>query len=78
MDFSGFVAQNPDIFQKIAKVILGKDQVETKFKKLFLPEDNFNTVGEDLKEVLSPGIEHIKEYFDVVVYRIISNNQLEK
>lgn len=78
LDSSGFVAPDPDLFQKAAKVILGKDQVETNFKKLFLPEDSFNAVGEELKEALKPGIEHIKEHFDEVIYGNISNNQLEQ
>lgn len=77
LDSTGFVAEDPKIFQKVSDVLLGEDEVETNFTTLFIPEDSFNSVNEDIKEALDPALEYIKGFFDEVVYGNISDIGLE-
>lgn len=78
LDSSGFVAQDPEVFRKVANVILGADEKETPFKKLLVAEDSFNCVSQELKEALKPAVEHVKGFFDEVIYADISDVDLEQ
>ena len=78
LDSTGFVAQDTKIFQKVADVMLEEDQSETKFKRLFIPTDSFDSVDEEIKEALNRALKHIKGFFDQVDYEEISGGQLEE
>lgn len=78
LDSTGFVAQDTEIFQKVADVMLGADASEIKFKRLFIPEDSFDSVDPEIKEALEPALNHIKGFFDQVDYGEISNGKLEE
>ena len=77
LDSSGFVAEDPEIFRKVSDVLLGEDEVKTDFKKLFIAEDSFNSVNQDVQEALKPAVDHIKSFFDKVTFGKISNTSLE-
>ena len=77
LDSSGFVAKDPEIFQKVSDVILGEDKVKTNFKKLLLPKDSFSSVNQDIKDALEPAVEHIKGFFDEVIYDEIADVNLD-
>lgn len=59
MDVLAYMAKDTDVFKKISKVILGEDEKETKYKKLIIAEECFNTVDKDVKKALQPAVNFI-------------------
>lgn len=78
LDSTGFVAQDTQIFQKVADVMLGEDKVKGQFKKLFVPTDSFGVIDEEIKVALDPALAHIKTFFAEVEYGEISNGKLDE
>lgn len=78
LDSSGFVAEDPEIFQKVSNVLLGEDDVTTDFKKLFIAEDSFSAVNQEVQQALKPAVDHIKGFFDEVTFGRISDTALKE
>lgn len=78
MDVLAYVANNPDVFRKISKIILGEDKKKSKFKKLIIAKDCFNSVDIDVKEALNPAIEYIGDNVSSVESLDISLDGLDK
>lgn len=66
MDVLGYVAKNPDVFQRISRVLLGEDTKPYQFKRLLVAEDCFDAVNEDVNQALQPAIDFIKGHFETV------------
>jgi amidase len=64
MDVLGYVANDPDVFTEVSKVLLKEDQEKTTFKSLYVATDCFDTVDADVKEALLPAVEFIKTQLD--------------
>lgn len=60
MDVLGYVAEDPKIFQQVSDVLLGPDQEELELIDVYIAEDGFNSVDEDVRLALQPALDKIK------------------
>lgn len=59
MDVLGFLANSPDVFKKVGRVMLGEDKNPTKIKRLLIAKDCMDAVDKDVAAALQPAIDHI-------------------
>ena len=78
MDVFGYMASDPDIFQKVSRVMLGEDPQPVKFTKLIIAKDCFNAVNPQIFTDLKPAIDHIAANLASVEEREISPDGLDK
>lgn len=78
MDVLAYVANDPEIFKRVSKVMLGEDKAPVKFKKLIIAKDCFDSVNIDVKQALKPAINYIGENLSSVEEINISLDGLDK
>lgn len=59
MDVLGFMGASPEVFKRVAPVILGEDEKPTQIKRLLIAKDCMAAVDKDVVEALKPAVEHI-------------------
>lgn len=71
MDVLGYVAADPDIFERVSDVLLKDDAKTVSFKKLYIAKDAFESTDKDVQDALMPAVDHMKtlvnEVYDVTV-----------
>ncbi|WP_018659817.1 amidase [Allofustis seminis] len=69
MDVLGYVASEPDVFEKVSALLLGKDSEDFTLKTLVVATDAFDMLGAEEKEAVKPAIKTISKHFDEVIYQ---------
>lgn len=77
MDVLGYVAKETDVFQKVSQVLLGEDEFSTEFSKLFIPDDLFEAVNEDVQEALNPALNKISDKVTSVEHITLAEEGLD-
>lgn len=58
-DMPGFMAASPEVFKKVAGVLLGEDEKPTKITKLLIAKDCMDAVNPDVSASLKPAVEFL-------------------
>lgn len=59
MDVLGYVASKKEVFRDVSEVLLGEDASEVKLNKLYIVDDAFETVDQDVQEAFKEVITEI-------------------
>lgn len=78
MDVLGFLANSPDTFKKVGRVMLGEDEKPNKVKRLLIAKDCMDSVDKDVVDALQPAIEHIGAALGDVREVTVSKEGLDK
>jgi amidase len=78
MDVLGYMANSPDVFRKVSKVLLGEDSTKVEFKKLLIAKDCFDVVNPNVYKDLKPAIDHIGKHLAAVEEVVVSPEGLDK
>ena len=77
-DMPGFMAASPEIFRKVAEVLLGTDEKLERVKRLVIAKDCFEAVNQNVAEALKPAVDYLKENMDEVKEVIVSKEGLKE
>ncbi len=77
-DMPGFMAASPEIFRKVAEVLLGTDEKPERVKRLVIAKDCFEAVNQNVAEALKPAVDYLKENMDEVKEVIVSKEGLKE
>ncbi|MCL2000083.1 MAG: amidase [Planctomycetes bacterium] len=78
MDVVGFMADHPEIFKRVGKVLLGEDTVVSRPAKLLIAEDCFEAVNVDVREALQPAVKVVGNAVGSVEKIRLSKEGLDK
>lgn len=78
MDVLGFLANTPDTFKKVGRVMLGEDEKPYKVKKLLIAKDCIDSVDRGVAEALQPALEHIGKHVEEVKEVTVSREGLDR
>lgn len=78
MDVLGFLANSPDTFKKVGRVMLGEDEQPTKIRRLVIAKDCMEAVDMDVASTLEPAIAHIADHVDEVVEVNVAKEGLDE
>lgn len=77
-DMPGFMAASPEIFKKVAEVLLGADEKPAKVKRLLIARDCFEAVNQDVAEALRPAVSYLGENLEEVREVTVSKEGLSE
>ena len=59
MDVLGYMAREPEVFRRVAPVMLGEDEKKVKPRKVYIAADNFGVLDEDVQKAFRPVIDWV-------------------
>lgn len=59
MDVLGFMGNNPDVFRRVAPVMLGEDKDPHPVRRVLIAEDLFASVDQNVADTLKPAVDYI-------------------
>jgi len=59
MDVLGYVARDPEVFDKVSSLLLGQDPEDTPFDKVYIAKDAFDAVDGEVQKALEPAVRQI-------------------
>ena len=78
MDVLGYVANTPDTFKKVSKVLLGEDKKEFKFKRVLVAKDAFEAINQGVSDALQVAIDFIGDQVETVDTVTVAPEGLDK
>lgn len=78
MDVLGYVAKEPEVFEKVSDVLLREDPQEVSYSKLLIPKDCFSFIDSKAADALQPALENISGKFESVEIMNFGRETLEE
>jgi len=78
MDVLGFLANSPDTFKRVGRVMLGEDEKPGTIRRLLIAKDCMEAVDSDVVESLRPAVRHIGEAVGEVKEVAVSKEGLDR
>lgn len=66
MDVFGYLVNDPEVFRRVSRVMLGEDRKPFTFRKLLVAKDCFETVSAQVYEALKPAIAFVGSHLESV------------
>lgn len=77
MDVSGFMALDPQVFKRVAPVVLGQDSNPAPIKKLYIATDIFGHMDADVQEAFKTAIDFLSTQVDEVEEISVAGDQID-